>query len=74
MDVLIEASETNRTDVTAVHINEDSALVFRPTSDGNVQPGQSEFSLSRDGEPSQVALVSFEQRILTLSKKRAKNC
>ena len=72
MDVLIEASDTNRTDVTAVHINEDSALVFRPTSDENAQPGPSELSLSRANDPSQVATLPFEQRILTLSKKEQK--
>ena len=72
MDVLIEASDTNRTDVTAVHINEDSALVFRPTSDETVQPGPSELNLSRVVEPGQVASFSFEQRILTLSKKEQK--
>ena len=73
MDVLIEASDTNRTDVTAVHINEDSALVFRPTSDENTQPGPSELSCLRVDEAGQVVTLSFEQQILTLSKKRAKN-
>ena len=73
MDVLIEASDTNRTDVTAVHINEDSALVFRPTSDENAQPGPSAACCSRVDEAGQVATSSFEQRILTLSKKEQKS-